>query len=187
MPRPDNCPSTEIDPFAPEFLEDPYPRHESLREAGPVVWIDKYNLMAMARYSEVRMALRDFETYCSSRGVGLTDFATEEPWRPPSIILEADPPLHTRTHGVLMKVLSKPAIESLRDDFKRTADEMVDGLIEKGECDGVHHLAEAFPPRSRRCSREQASTSESSASTRARTPQPSPAAPRRRACGSDCA
>ena len=145
MPRPDNCPSTEIDPFAPEFLEDPYPHHESLREAGPVVWIDKYNLMAMARYSEVRMALRDFETYCSSRGVGLTDFATEEPWRPPSIILEADPPLHTRTHGVLMKVLSKPAIESLRDDFKRTADEMVDGLIEKGECDGVHHLAEAFP------------------------------------------
>jgi cytochrome P450 len=109
MPRPENCPISRLDPFALEFLQDPYPYYESLREAGPVVWIDKYNLVAMARYQQVRGALDDWETYCSSRGVGLTDFATEEPWRPPSIILEADPPLHTRARGVLGKVLSKPA------------------------------------------------------------------------------
>ena len=40
------CPSTDLDPFAAEFLEDPYPHHEALREAGPVVWIEKYDLLA---------------------------------------------------------------------------------------------------------------------------------------------
>ena len=139
------CPSTDLDPFTAEFLEDPYPHHEALREAGPVVWIEKYDLVAMARYQEVRAALADWETYCSSRGVGLTDFATEEPWRPPSIILESDPPLHTRTRGVLMKVLSKPALQPLSDGFNKKSDALVASLVEQDEIDAVRDLAEAFP------------------------------------------
>jgi 4-methoxybenzoate monooxygenase (O-demethylating) len=51
-----------------------------LRELGPVVWLEKYGVVAMARYQQVRDALRDWETYCSSRGGGLTDFARENPW-----------------------------------------------------------------------------------------------------------
>lgn len=30
------APSTDIDPFSDDFLTDPYPVHEALREAGPV-------------------------------------------------------------------------------------------------------------------------------------------------------
>lgn len=144
-PNPTSCPVSDLDPFADEFLEDPYPGHEILREAGPVVWLEKYGAFAMARYQQVRDALTDWETFCSSRGVGLTDFATEEPWRPPSIILEADPPLHTRSRSVLMKLLSKPALQALGYDFKVTADKLVDSLVDKGEFDAVEDLAEAFP------------------------------------------
>jgi cytochrome P450 len=145
MTRPANCPTSDLDPFALDVLEDPYPYHNDLREVGPVVWLEKYGVFAMARYLQVRTALTDWETYCSSRGVGLTDFATEEPWRPPSIILEADPPLHTKTRSVLMNVLSKPALQALSDDFKDTADKLVDSLADKGEIDAVQGLAEAFP------------------------------------------
>jgi len=145
MTRPDNCPVSHLDPFALDFLENPYPYHHDLREMGPVVWLDTYQVFAMARYQQVRTALADCETFCSSRGVGLTDFAKEEPWRPPSIILEADPPLHTRTRSVLVSVLSKPALQVLSDDFKHTADQLVDSLLEKGDIDAVHDLAEAFP------------------------------------------
>ena len=147
MTTPENCALSDLDPFALDFLEDPYPYHDELREAGPVVWLEKYGVYAMARYQQVRAVLADWETFCSSRGVGLTDFATEEPWRPPSIILEADPPLHTRTRGVLMSVLSKPALQALGDDFKNTADMLVDDLVVKGEIDAVRDLAEAFPLR----------------------------------------
>ncbi len=145
MTLPTNCPISQVDPFAPDFLKDPYPYHHDLREAGPVVWLEKYDIFAMARYQEVRTALADWETFCSSRGVGLTDFATEEPWRPPSIILEADPPLHTKSRKVLMRLLTKPALQVLSDDFKLTADKLVDGLVGKGQIDAVQELAEAFP------------------------------------------
>src|SRR3989442_518196 len=84
-------PSLDIDPFSMEFLHNPHPSHEGLREAGPVVRLDKWNVYAVARHAEVWAVLNDPETFCSSRGVGLSDFAKEQPWRPPSLILEADP------------------------------------------------------------------------------------------------
>ncbi len=138
-------PVSTIDPFSHGFLGDPYPHHEAMREAGPVVWLEQYGIWAMARHQEVRDALTDWETYCSGAGVGLSDFRKEPPWRPPSIILEADPPLHTRTRAVLTRILSPAAINVLRETFAREAEALVDRLVEQREFDGVADLAEAYP------------------------------------------
>jgi 4-methoxybenzoate monooxygenase (O-demethylating) len=138
-------PVSAIDPFSHVFLRDPYPHHEAMREAGPVVWLEHYGIWAMARHQEVRDALTDWQTYCSSAGVGLSDFRKEPPWRPPSIILEADPPLHTRTRAVLTRILSPAAIKTLRETFDREAELLVEGLVEQREFDGIRDLAEAYP------------------------------------------
>jgi cytochrome P450 len=138
-------PVSTIDPFSHGFLRDPYPHHEALREAGPVVWLEQYGIWTMARHQEVRDALTDWQTYCSSAGVGLSDFRKEPPWRPPSIILEADPPLHTRTRAVLTRILSPAAIKILRETFEREAELLVARLVEQREFDGVKDLAEAYP------------------------------------------
>jgi 4-methoxybenzoate monooxygenase (O-demethylating) len=138
-------PVSAIDPFSHEFLRDPYPHHEVLRETGPAVWLEQYGIWAMARHQEVRDALSDWQTYCSSAGVGLSDFRKEPPWRPPSIILEADPPLHTRTRAVLTRILSPAAINILRATFEREAELLVIRLVEQREFDGIADLAEAYP------------------------------------------
>jgi cytochrome P450 len=138
-------PVSAIDPFSESFLRDPYPHHDALREAGPVVWLEQYGIWTMARHQEVRDALTDWQTYCSSAGVGLSDFRKEPPWRPPSIILEADPPLHTRTRAVLTRILSPAAINILRATFEREAELLVARLLEQREFDGIADLAEAYP------------------------------------------
>ena len=138
-------PVSTVDPFSHEFLHDPYPHHEALREAGPVVWLEQYGIWTMARHQEVRDALTDWQSYCSSAGVGLSDFRKEPPWRPPSIILEADPPLHTRTRAVLTRILSPAAIKILRETFEREAELLVTRLVEQREFDGIADLAEAYP------------------------------------------
>ena len=138
-------PVSAIDPFSHAFLDNPYPHHESLREAGPVVWLEQYGIWAMARHQEVRDALTDWQTYCSGAGVGLSDFRKEPPWRPPSIILEADPPLHTRTRAVLTRIMSPAAINVLRASFEREADALVARLVDKREFDGIADFAEAYP------------------------------------------
>src|SRR5580692_5417631 len=138
-------PTSDIDPFCAEFFEDPFPAHEALREAGPVVRLSRYGIVAIARYAEVHAVLNDWRTYCSSRGVGLTDFAKEPAWRPKSLVLETDPPLHDRTRNVLNRVLSPVVVRDLRERFAEAAETLVDELLERRSFDAVVDLAEAYP------------------------------------------
>ncbi|MBI5129993.1 MAG: cytochrome P450 [Rhodopseudomonas palustris] len=138
-------PHLDIDPFALDFFADPYPAQEAMREAGPVVYLDKWNVYGVARYDEVHAVLNDPLTFCSSRGVGLSDFKKETPWRPPSLILEADPPAHTRPRAVLSKVLSPATMKRIRDGFAAAADAKVDELLQRGSIDAIADLAEAYP------------------------------------------
>jgi 4-methoxybenzoate monooxygenase (O-demethylating) len=138
-------PRLDLDPFANEYFENPFPGQDALREAGPVVHLDKWNVYGVARYAEVYAVLNDPQTFCSGRGVGLSDFAKEKPWRPPSLILEADPPAHTRTRAVLSKVLSPAVMKQIRAGFAAAAEAKVDDLLAKGSIDAIADLAEAYP------------------------------------------
>ncbi|MBR0899484.1 cytochrome P450 [Bradyrhizobium tropiciagri] len=140
-----SVPHLDVDPFALDFFANPFPTHERLREAGPVVYLDKWNVYGVARYAEVHAVLNDPATFCSSRGVGLSDFSKEKPWRPPSLILEADPPAHTRTRTVLSTVLSATVMKQLRGQFAAAAEARLDVLLEKRRFDAIADLAEAYP------------------------------------------
>jgi len=138
-------PVSSIDPFADDFLAEPYPFHAELREAGPVVWLEHYGLWACARHAEVQAALSDWETFSSAAGVGIDDFRRTKPWRPPSLLLEVDPPLHTRTRTVMNRALSAKAMAGLRAGFKEAAESLADKLIARGRVDAVKDIAEAYP------------------------------------------
>jgi 4-methoxybenzoate monooxygenase (O-demethylating) len=138
-------PDLDIDPFSEAFLTDPYRDHARMREAGPVVRLTRYGIYAMARYKEVFAALNDWRAFSSARGVGLQDFAKEAPWRPKSIVLEADPPLHDRTRRVLQRVMSPAAMRRLREDFQAKAGRLVENLLTKRDIEAVGELAEAYP------------------------------------------
>ncbi len=138
-------PSLDIDPFCQAFFDDPFPSHAALRDAGPVVYLPRYDLFAIARYEQVQAALTNWQDFSSARGVGLSDFAREKPWRLPSLLLETDPPLHDRTRRLMDRVLSPAAIRALRADFTAAAEALIDALLERGSFDAVRDLAEAYP------------------------------------------
>jgi len=100
---------SDIDPFDEEFLADPLPRLAQLRDLGPVVYLSRYDAHAVARYADVHRALTDWQSLQSGAGVGLSNFNHEEPWRPPSLLLEADPPRHDAPWHVLQQILSPDA------------------------------------------------------------------------------
>ena len=83
------------------------------------MWLERYGAYAAARYAEVKEMLGDPATFCSSRGVGLSDFAREKPWRPPSLVLERDPPEHDRARAVLNRALSATVMRSLNAPIRR--------------------------------------------------------------------
>ncbi len=147
--NPDDVPVVDVDPFSNDFLTSPYADHERMRAAGPIIWIPKYGIYASARHEEVRAILNDHVTYISSAGVGLADFNKETPFRPKSLILEADPPDHTRARSVLARILSPKTVMQVRSNFAAEADLLLDRLMHKarteGSIDGVKDLSEVYP------------------------------------------
>ena len=139
--------TTATDPFSPEVLEDPSEFHAWLRGVGPVVHLSRYGVHAMGRYEQVRAALVDWQGFQSAAGVGLSNFRHEKPWRPPSLLLEGDPPHHDAPRAVLSKVLGVRALRRLRAEWFADARELVDAVVAEGEFDAVTRLAQAFPLR----------------------------------------
>nr|WP_246324740.1 cytochrome P450 [Petropleomorpha daqingensis] len=122
--------------------------HEELREAGPVVYLRRYDIYAVARYQEVHAALTDWQEFPSADGVGLSNFRYEKPWRPPSLLLEADPPRHDAPRRVLSKILGPRALRKLREDWFADAEVLVDEVLSNGpEFDAVESLSSVFPLR----------------------------------------
>lgn len=141
----ERAPDLDIDPYDDAFIADPYPGYAAMRSAGPVFYMPKYRCWGMARYKEVRPALLDWKTYCSGMGVGYTHFGKEKPWRPPSLLLETDPPLHDRTRRIVDRVVFPPALQRLREAFAKEAAAAVERVLARGRFDGVKELAEAYP------------------------------------------
>jgi cytochrome P450 len=142
-----DLPVFEDDPFDPAVLLEPYGFYERLRAAAPVVYLERYGVWALTRHAEVAEALGDWETYASGAGVGLADFRKEPPWRPPSLLLEADPPSHTVVRKPMLHLMTPKVAETLRADFTAAARELVGALVAGGEFDGVTDLAEIYPIR----------------------------------------
>ncbi len=139
------APLCGVDPFSDDYILNPYPLHAQLRDAGPVVWLEKWQVFACARYREVKAVLEDPATFCSGAGVGIANFHKEPPWRPPSMVLETDPPDHTRNRAVISRTLSPAALRTLRTRFEEEAVKLVERLLQRESFDAVKDMGEAFP------------------------------------------
>ncbi len=137
--------SSDIDPFSSDFIRDPYPFHERLRELGPVVWLEKWGVWAVARHEQVSAVLNDWQTYCSGAGVGILNQKKLGGWRVPSALLETDPPEHTANRAIVSRILSPAALRILRSEFEKQAESLVETLVGAGSIEGIADFAEAYP------------------------------------------
>jgi cytochrome P450 len=137
-------PAIGKDPYSTECLIDPYPFHEEMREAGSVVRLEAYGVWATGRHEHVRGVLTDWRTFMSGAGVGLIDLRVDA-WRPPSLLLEADPPDHTVVRQIIERVLSSRAVKILRERFRARAETLVEGLLGAGGFDAMEELTRVFP------------------------------------------
>lgn len=138
------APALAIDPFSDEGLENPLAIDEAIREHGEVVYLPRYDTWFTGRHEVVDRVMRDFETFESGAGTGLTNVRRDENWRKPSVILENNPPSHTKYRRVLTSVLSQRVVRRLRESFQREADALVARTI-GGELNAAKMLAEDFP------------------------------------------
>ena len=136
------APSSDVDLFADDVLEDPYAAYAELRDLGPGVYLRRYECWALARYADVRAALRDHEHFSSQGSVGLEPSlnATRE-----GTVIASDPPEHDLLRQVLSERLAPRALGDARASITRRAESLVEDLVERRAFDAVTDLARVFP------------------------------------------
>ena len=135
----------DVDPYDEAILANPTAYYAELRDRGPFVYIPRYAILACGRYDVTKEVFADHTRFVSSRGVGLTDFSLEKPWRSPSIILEVDPPEHTKARRVMARAMSPGAVARLRDAFGHEARALVARVLDRGRIEAIADFAEAYP------------------------------------------
>ncbi len=128
----------------------PHEQFEWLREHSPVHRHDLPGgepFWAVTRYEDVKTVGRDAATFSSSPTIMLHDSSSEEPspFGDHVMMLMADPPVHTRMRRLISKHFTPRASQALAARVDELATQIVDEVIEQGECDLVEDLAGAMP------------------------------------------
>jgi len=135
-------PSTDADLFAPEVVADPFPTLTALREQAPAVYSTKYDFYVLTRYEDVRATAGDWESFTSSKGVGLTEQFNKQLV---GSVLATDPPEHDALREVLSDKLAPRGLAQIRQQISDYATSLVAECVAKGTFDGVVDIARVFP------------------------------------------
>ena len=136
------APWSHHDPYTDEALLDPWPGYKQLRDAGPAVWLPKYEMFALTRYASVRRALEDWESFPSSYGVMMND-RMNQVLRGNTLC--SDGADHDALRDVLVRPLTPRALRPVRDEIRAEAEAVVEKLVGQGTFDAVTDLANHLP------------------------------------------
>ena len=121
-----------------------------LRERAPVAWHpqkDGPGFLALTGYDEVVSVSRDSVTWSSE--IDGVYFEAPGPDSPADMrglmMLTMDPPRHTALRKLVNKGFTPRQVARLNERIAQTAGDLVDNVVEKGECDFVKDVAGALP------------------------------------------
>jgi cytochrome P450 len=135
-------PSYDVDLYSDEVLANPYPHYRALRDAGPVVWLPRNDLYAIARYKDVRESLRAHQVFSSAQGVAANEPANQGS---KGTTIASDPPDHTAMRQVIGAPMLPSQLALIRPRIEEMAGALVERLVAQREFDAVTDLAEHIP------------------------------------------
>ena len=131
-----------FDPFSSDFFNAPFGTYRRMRDEEPVYYSETYDFYALTRHADVAAAIRDFETFSSSRGVDLEMVQSGNPV--PPLIIMMDPPGHRRMRNLVNKVFTPRAIERQRQVVVEQIDRFL-AAANPDEFDVVQDFSALFP------------------------------------------
>lgn len=135
-------PSVDVDIFSDANILHPYDAYRQLRDAGPIVWMERHQTWAVSRYAAVRRVLKDIKSFTSVGGVSLNEQFNQVIQ---GTTLASDPPEHDKLRGIVASSLTPRALTARKTSIEDQTDELVANLVERGRFDVVTDLAQVLP------------------------------------------
>jgi cholest-4-en-3-one 26-monooxygenase len=120
-----------------------------LRRHDPVHWQDEPSgpgFWAVTKYEDCVTVNRDWEHFSSAaQGTMPFELDEEEVAQQGLMMLNMDPPLHTRYRRLVNKGFTPRMVRDLEESIHRTTDAIIDEVIEKGQADFVTQISAELP------------------------------------------
>jgi cytochrome P450 len=114
------------------------PVYRNPEPEGPGFW-------ALTRYADVYAVDHDFQTFSSEPTIMIPDTDVGTAFEDAKMMLMMDPPEHTAFRKLIRGEFTKPAAASKETRLRQLAREIVNEVIERGECDFVSQVAGEMP------------------------------------------
>jgi len=138
-----------FDPLSPDYIRNPYPFYERLRNTDPVHLTEHRSYLA-SRHAEASLVLRDkrfgkdfVERTVRRYGPKIMEepiFRSMSHW-----MLQQDPPDHTRLRGLVVKAFTARRVEDMRPRIQQVVDQTIDAVIDSGHMDLIEDFAFRLP------------------------------------------
>jgi cytochrome P450 len=145
--------TARFDPTEREFLENPYPTLNRLREGARVFYDEGRDRWFVTRHEDVRGCLRDkrlgrnFRHVMSAEEIGVPPldprwqaFWDVERWS----LLWLEPPDHTRIRRLVAAAFTPRSVEALRQPAHDLADGLLESLAEAAEMELLYDFAQPY-------------------------------------------
>lgn len=133
----------------------PYELFTELRQESPVTWVEEPPIdnwpagpgfWAVLSHADVNHVLRTPQVYSSSEG--LTQIYDAPPPLLPALrkmMINMDPPEHSRLRGLLTKAFTPRAVALLEDSIQSRAERLVAAVADQGSCDFAQDISPDLP------------------------------------------
>ncbi|MFI0481005.1 cytochrome P450 [Actinomadura sp. 9N215] len=136
----------------PPYLENPYPLYARARREAPVFYSPDFGLWFVTRYDDAWTVLKDTARF-SSRFLMRTppdappavDEVLREAYPELPMLVNDDPPSHTRTRGLVSRAFAPRLVAALEPSVRAIVTRMVDGFAPDGGADLIAELAYPVP------------------------------------------
>jgi cytochrome P450 len=125
------------------YAGDPFPAYRRLRSQPRLVWIDVPGFWAAPRHGDVVAVSRDPATFCSRRGILLSDLGRE--MLPRESITYIDPPEHAQYRKLVQPAFSPRRLRALETSVRMTARRLLDAIEPGRTIDFVDAFAAELP------------------------------------------
>lgn len=148
-----------FDPYAPDFLDDPYPTYARLREESPVFYDPRWELTFFTTHADVSAILKDRDRFGRDfrhrMAVGAVDPDLYRRIYPPQwptwaryireSFIDLEPPRHTRLRRLVSQAFTRRSSEIFRGQLESAADRVLQPALEQGRIEAIDDLATPIP------------------------------------------
>jgi cytochrome P450 len=137
-----------------EVMQNPFPFYQWAHANAPVIEMPGTGMKIIMNYAMCAEATGRVEEFSNNFTAVLSGAMSQDPevsailekgWPQIDTLLTADPPVHTRFRKLVNLAFSMPRVNALEVGIRAKINALIDGFIDKGECEFVSEFCVPLP------------------------------------------